>query len=102
MFATAIIVFREVLEASLLVGIVAAATRSVPGRNRWLVAGIVAGLAGSGQIVSFGSRWQLKARVRNADAKPMNPDVYTVNTGVTRVRGNTEYAPIRALLDFRP
>ena len=59
-------------------------------------------VAGTGQIVSFGSRWQLKARVRNADAKPMNPDVYTVNTGVTRVRGNTEYAPIRALLDFRP
>ena len=62
----------------------------------------LAGLAGSGQIVSFGSRWQLKARVRNSDAKPLNPDVYTVNTGVTRVRGNTEYAPIRALLDFRP
>ena len=62
----------------------------------------LAGLAGSGQIVSFGSRWQLKARVRNPDAKPMNPDAYTVNTGVTRVRGNTDYAPIRALLDFRP
>ena len=47
MFATAIIVFREVLEAALLVGIVAAATRGVPGRGRWLAAGIAAGLAGA-------------------------------------------------------
>jgi high-affinity iron transporter len=54
MFATAIIVFREVLEASLLVGIVAAATRSVPARNRWLAAGICAGLAGSA-LVALGT-----------------------------------------------
>ena len=56
MFATAIIVFREVLEASMLVGIVAAATRSVPGRNRWLVAGIIAGLAGSAVVALFTGR----------------------------------------------
>jgi high-affinity iron transporter len=53
-FATAIIVFREVLEAALLVGIVAAATRAVPGRNRWLAAGIAAGLAGAG-LVALGT-----------------------------------------------
>jgi len=53
MFATAIIVFREVLEASLLVGIVAAATRSVRGRNLWLAAGILAGLAGAGVVAVF-------------------------------------------------
>jgi len=47
MFATAVIVFREVLEAALLIGIVAAATRAVPGRNRWLAAGIAAGLLGA-------------------------------------------------------
>ena len=41
MLAAAIIVFREVLEAALLVGIVAAATRTVPGRGRWLGAGII-------------------------------------------------------------
>jgi len=35
MFATAVIVFREVLEAALIVGIVAAATRTIPGRKRW-------------------------------------------------------------------
>jgi len=56
MFASAIIVFREVLEASLLIGIVAAATRSVPARNRWLAAGVSAGLAGSALVALFTER----------------------------------------------
>ena len=47
MFGAAIIVFRETLEAALLIGIVAAATRGLPPRNRWLALGIGAGLAGS-------------------------------------------------------
>jgi high-affinity iron transporter len=46
-FATAVIVFREVLEAALLVGIVAASTRAVPGRTRWIMGGVAAGLAGA-------------------------------------------------------
>jgi high-affinity iron transporter len=54
MLATAVIVFREVLEAALIVGIVAAATRTIPGRNRWLAAGIAAGLAGA-SLVAFGT-----------------------------------------------
>ncbi|MHB1245039.1 MAG: FTR1 family iron permease [Sulfuriferula sp.] len=52
MFATAIIVFREVLEAAILIGIIAAATRSISGRNRWLSAGILAGLAGSALVAA--------------------------------------------------
>ncbi|MDP2760993.1 MAG: FTR1 family protein [Sideroxyarcus sp.] len=52
MFATAIIVFREVLEASIIIGILAAATRSIPGSKRWLVAGVLAGLAGSGVVAA--------------------------------------------------
>ena len=52
MFATAVIVFREVLEAALLIGIIAAATRSVAGRNRWLIAGLVAGLTGSALVAA--------------------------------------------------
>jgi len=47
MFGAAIIVFREVLEAALIVGIVAAATCDVSGRARWMGAGILAGLLGS-------------------------------------------------------
>jgi high-affinity iron transporter len=47
MFGTALIVFREVLEAALIVGIVAAATRGIAGRGRWIAAGIAAGVFGS-------------------------------------------------------
>ena len=54
MLATAIIVFREVLEAALIVGIISAATRGIPGRNRWLAAGIAAGLAGAA-LVALGT-----------------------------------------------
>lgn len=53
MFGTTVIVFREVLEAAILIGIVAAATRSIPGRNRWLLAGLLAGLSGAGLVAAF-------------------------------------------------
>lgn len=52
MFGTAIIVFREVLEAALIIGIVAAATHNVPGSRRWLIAGLIAGLAGSAVVAA--------------------------------------------------
>ncbi len=47
MFAAALIVFRESLEAALFVGIVAAATRQLAGRGRWLAVGVAAGFAGA-------------------------------------------------------
>ncbi|HJV28025.1 MAG TPA: FTR1 family protein [Aromatoleum sp.] len=47
MLGAAIIVFRESLEAALLVGIVAAAARTLPHRNRWVAGGIFAGILGS-------------------------------------------------------
>lgn len=47
MFGTAIIVFRETLEAALFVGIMAAATRGLAGRSRWLTVGVLAGSAGA-------------------------------------------------------
>jgi len=59
-------------------------------------------VAGTGQIVSFGSRYQPKARLRAADERPANPDPYSVNVGLMKVRGRTDYAPIRALAAFRP
>lgn len=52
MLATAIIIFREVLEASLIIGILAAATRSIAGSRRWMLLGVLAGLAGSA-VVAF-------------------------------------------------
>lgn len=47
MLAISLIVFRETLEAALFVGIVAAATRGLIGRERWLSAGVAAGVAGA-------------------------------------------------------
>ena len=47
MFGTALVVFREVLEAALIVGIIGAATRDIPGRSRWIAGGIAAGILGS-------------------------------------------------------
>jgi len=56
--------------------------------------------AGSGEIVAFGSRGRA-GRLRAANDKAENPDPYVVNVGVTKVRGRTDYAPVRALLDFK-
>lgn len=47
MFAAALIVFRESLEAALFVGIVAAATRGLLGRGRWLGTGVAIGVLGA-------------------------------------------------------
>jgi high-affinity iron transporter len=47
MLAAALIVFRESFEAALLIGILAAAMRAVPGRDRWLAAGIGGGILGA-------------------------------------------------------
>jgi high-affinity iron transporter len=52
MLATAIIVFREVLEASLVVGIVLAASRGVPGRGVWVSSGIAAGVLGAALVAA--------------------------------------------------
>src|SRR5262249_30451111 len=57
-------------------------------------------VAGTGHIVSFGSRYQLKARLRPADERPANPDLYVLNFGVQKNR-QTDYEPIKALLDFK-
>src|SRR4051794_21566347 len=47
MLATAIIVFREVLEAALIVGIVLAASRGIAHRGTWVAGGIAAGAIGA-------------------------------------------------------
>lgn len=47
MLGIALIVFRETLEAALIVGIIAAATSAIAGARRWIGAGIGAGLVGA-------------------------------------------------------
>lgn len=53
MLGALIIVFREVIEAGLIVGIVMAATRGVHGRGRWVTYGIVAGVLGAALVAMF-------------------------------------------------
>jgi high-affinity iron transporter len=53
MFAIWILVFREVLEAAMIVSIVAAATRGVGGRWRWIGSGLALGCVGAGVVAAF-------------------------------------------------
>lgn len=53
MLASLIIVFREMIEAGLIVSIVLSATRGVSGRSAWVVYGVMAGLAGSCIVAGF-------------------------------------------------
>ena len=53
MIAALIIVFREVFEAGLIVGIVMAATQSIPGRGLWIAGGNGAGVIGSCIVAMF-------------------------------------------------
>lgn len=53
MLGALIIVFREVLEAGLIVGIVMAATRGVVGRGRWITIGIAGGVLGASIMALF-------------------------------------------------
>src|SRR5258708_4737977 len=55
MLAALIIVFREVLEAGLIIGIVLAVTRSVSGRNQWIGGGVVAGVLAACVVAMFAS-----------------------------------------------
>ncbi|MBK1698208.1 FTR1 family iron permease [Rhodovibrio salinarum] len=53
MAGSAVIVFREVLEAALIVAIVLGATRGVVGRGRWVGGGIAIGILGAMVVAAF-------------------------------------------------
>ena len=53
MLAALIIVFREVFEAGLIVGIILAVTRSVPFRNVWIAGGVLGGVLGACLVAAF-------------------------------------------------
>jgi high-affinity iron transporter len=53
MLGALIIVFREVIEAGLIVGIVMAATRGVAGRGRWITIGVGGGVLGATIVAMF-------------------------------------------------
>jgi high-affinity iron transporter len=53
MLAALLIVFREVFEAGLIIGIVMAVTRSVAGRGWWIAGGVGGGIAGACIAAAF-------------------------------------------------
>jgi high-affinity iron transporter len=53
MFVSMIIVFREAMEAGLIVGIVLAATEGVARRGRWIAGGIAVGVCGASLVAAF-------------------------------------------------
>lgn len=53
MLVSLILVFREAMEAGLIVGIVLAASAGVLGRGRWIAGGIASGLTGAGLLAAF-------------------------------------------------
>jgi high-affinity iron transporter len=56
MFSIAVVIFREVFEISLIVGILMAASRRLPKRGKWVLVGVLAGIAGSVLIAFFADR----------------------------------------------
>ena len=56
MLASLVIVFREVIEAGLIVGIVLAATQGVAGRGRMVTGGVAGGVLGAGLLALFAGR----------------------------------------------
>ena len=55
MLPSLVIVFREVFEAGLIVGIVMAVTSGVAGRGRWIAGGVMAGILGACVVAMFTS-----------------------------------------------
>ena len=53
MFSIAIVIFREVLEIALILGVLMAATKGLPKRSPWVWMGMVMGLAGAVLIAIF-------------------------------------------------
>src|SRR5947207_328713 len=53
MIAALVIVFREVIEAGLVIGIVMAATRAVAHRGQWIAGGVIAGFIGACLVALF-------------------------------------------------
>lgn len=76
MLATLIIVFREVLEAALVVSIVLAATRGLSRRGAWVSAGVAGGILGALIVAAFADR--LAGAISGAGQEVFNAGVLFV------------------------
>ncbi len=73
MIASLLVVFREVIEAGLIVGIVLAATKGVPYRGRWVAYGIAGGLVGACLVAIFAR--EIAAQFSGAGAELFNASI---------------------------
>lgn len=76
MLAAAIIVFREIIEAGLIVGIVLAVTRALPGARAWIAGGVAAGVIGSCVVAIFTG--ELAAAFAGAGQEMFNASILAV------------------------
>jgi FTR1 family protein len=76
MYATALIVFREVLEAGLIIGIVLAATRGIPSRGRWVASGVIGGLLAA--VATAGLADQIMAAMEGMGQEIFNASVLMI------------------------
>jgi high-affinity iron transporter len=80
MLATILIVFREVIEAGLIVGIVLAATRGVAHRGIWVSYGVAAGIAGACLVAGFAG--QLAALFAGSGQEIFNAGILILAVGM--------------------
>ena len=80
MLASLVIVFREVIEAGLIVGIVLAATRSVRHRGWWVAGGGAGGALGACAVAAFAG--ELGALFNGAGQELFNAAILLVAVGM--------------------
>jgi len=80
MLASLLIVFREVIEAGLIVGIVLAATKGVPHRARWVAIGVGAGLLGACLVAAFAG--EIAALFAGSGAELFNASILLLAVGM--------------------
>ena len=61
MLTSAIIVFREILEIALILGVISAATKGIEGRAKWIAAGLLGSVAGSAIVAYFANEISMAA-----------------------------------------
>lgn len=80
MLASLVIVFREVIEAGLIVGIVMAATRGVPRRGMWVSFGVLGGTLGACLVAAFAG--ELGALFNGSGQELFNAAILLVAVGM--------------------
>ena len=80
MLASLVIVFREIIEAGLIVGIVLAATRGVPRRGWWVAGGVVGGTLGACVVAAFAS--ELGALFNGSGQELFNAAILLIAVGM--------------------